>query len=58
MTIILKSLDANVIIDTTANSNTLSVTGIELIAITLSTAAACGLSIGNELKYEIVLRKF
>ena len=46
LTTILKPLDTFVII-ATSSSLTLSLTGIGLIAIPISTATACGLSIGN-----------
>ena len=51
---ILKSFDTFVIIATTSSSITLSLTGMVLIAISVSTATACGLSIDNKVIYEIV----
>ena len=36
----------------------LSLTGIGLIAIPISTATACGLSIGNKVIYEIIINKY
>ena len=54
---ILKSFDTFVIIATTSCSITLSITGIGLIAIPISTATACGLSIGNKVLYEIIINK-
>ena len=57
ITTILKSFDTFVIIATTSSSITLSLTGIGLIVITISTATACGLSIGNNLLYEIIINK-
>ena len=45
---ILKSFDTYVITATTSSSFALSLTGIGLIAIPVSTATACGLSIGNK----------
>ena len=36
----------------------LSVTGIGLIAIPISTATACGLSITNKVLYEVVMQKY
>ena len=50
ITTILKSFDTIVIFDTTTSSITLCLTGIGLIATPISTATACGLSIGNKLR--------
>ena len=50
---ILKSFDTFVIIATTSSSISLSFTGIGLKAIPISTATACGLSIGNKTIHEI-----
>ena len=58
ITTILKSFDTIVIIATTSSSITLSLTGIGLIAIPKSTATACGLSIGNKVLYEIIIKKY
>ena len=58
LTTILKSFDTIVVIATTSASITLSVTGIGLIAIPISTATACGLSITNKVLYEIVMQKY
>ena len=58
ITTILKSFDTFVIIATTSSSITLSLTGIGLIAIPISTATACGLSIGNKVLYEIIINKY
>ena len=58
ITTILKSFDTFVIIATTSSSITLSLTGIGLIVIPISTATACGLSIGNKLLYEIIINKY
>ena len=52
ITTILKSFVTFVIIGATASSITLSLTGISLIAISISTATACGLSIGNKVIFE------
>ena len=57
ITTILKSFDTFVIIATTSSSIILSLTGIGLIAIPISTAIACGLSIGNKVLYEIIINK-
>ena len=45
-------------LSTTATSITLSPTGIGLIAILISTATSCGLSIGNKTLYEIDMHKY
>ena len=58
LTTIRKSFDTIVIIATTSTSITLSVTGIGLLAIPISTAAACGLSITNKVIYEMVMQKY
>ena len=58
ITTILKSFDTFDIIATTSSSITLSPTGFGLIAIPISTAAACGLSIGNKVLYEIIVSKY
>ena len=58
ITTILKSFDRSVIIATTSGSVTLSLTGIGLLAIPISTATACGLSIGNKVLYEIIINKY
>ena len=58
ITTILKSFDTFVIIATTSSSITLSLTGIGLIVIPISTATACGLSIGNKVLYEIIINKY
>ena len=57
LTAILKSFDTVVIIPTTSSSITLSLTGIGLIAKPISTATACGLSIGNKKISEIFTNK-
>ena len=58
ITTILKSFDTFVIIATTSSSITLSFTGIGLIVIPISTATACGLSIGNKVLYEMIINKY
>ena len=57
LTTILKSFDTFFVIATTANSTTLSLTGIGLIAIPSSTATACTLSVGNKVIYEISINQ-
>ena len=54
----LKSFDTFVIIATTSSSTTLSLRGIGLIAIPVSTATGCGLSIGNKVIFETVINKY
>ena len=54
----LKSFDTFILIATTSGSFTLKLTGICLIAIPISTATACGLSIGNKVVYEISINKY
>ena len=58
LTTILKSFDTFPIIATTSSSITLSITGIGLIVIPISTASACALSIGNKVIYEIIINIF
>ena len=58
ITTILKSFDTFVIIATTSSSITLSLTGIGLIVIPISTTSACALSIGNKVLYEVVVNKY
>ena len=58
ITTILKSFDTFVIIATTSSCINLSLTGISLIALPISTASACGLSIGNKVLYEIIINKY
>ena len=53
----LKSFDTFVNIAKTSGSFTLSLTGIGLIALPISTATACGLAIGNKVIYEIIINK-
>ena len=55
---ILKSFDTFVIIATTSSSITLSLTGVGLLVIPISTATARGLSIGNKVLYEIIINKY
>ena len=55
---ILKSFDTFVYIATTSSSTTLSLTGIGLIVIPLSSSIACGLTISKEIIYEIVMQKY
>ena len=57
-TAILKSFDKFVIIAPASSSITLSLTGIGLIVIPITTASACGLSFGNKVIYEIIINKY
>ena len=57
ITTILKSFDT-IVIATTSSSLTLSPTGIGSIVKPISTATACGLSIGNKVIYEIIINKY
>ena len=57
LTTILKSFDTFVFIATTSSSFTLSLTETGLLAIPISTAAACGLLITKKIKYEKVMQK-
>ena len=54
----LKYFDTIVIIATTSSSITLCLTGIRLIAVPISTAKACVLSIGNIVIYEKIINKY
>ena len=58
ITTILKSFDTIGIIATISTFITLSVTGIGLTAIPISTAAACGLTVSNKVINEIVIQKY
>ena len=58
ITTILKSFDTFVIIARTSSLFTLSLTQIGLKVIPISTATACGLSIGNKVLYEIIMNKY
>ena len=58
LTTILKSIYTFVIIATTSTSCTLSLTGIGLLVIPISTASASALSIGKKVIYEKILQKY
>ena len=58
ITTILKSFDTFVTITTTSSSITLSLTGIGLIKIPISTATESGLSFGKKVLYEIIINKY
>ena len=53
----MKSFDTIVVTGTTSSSPSLFVIGIGLLALPISAATACGLSIGNKVIYEIVMHK-
>ena len=54
---ILKSFDTIINLATTTSSITLSFAGIGLVAIPISTATACGLTISNKVIYDTVMQK-
>ena len=54
----MKSFDTIAIIATTCTSIKLSLTGIGLIVIPVSTDISCGLTISNEVIYEMIMQKF
>ena len=56
LTTILKSFDTFFIIATTSSSITLSLAGVGLKAIPKSTGTACGLSSGNKVINEIIIK--
>ena len=58
ITALLKSFDTFVIVATTSSCITLSLSGIGLIVIPISTVTACGLSIAIKLLYEIIINKY
>ena len=58
ISIIIKSFETIVIIATTSSSITFSPTGIGLIAVPISTATACGLSISNKVLNEMIINKY
>ena len=58
ITTILKTSDTFVIIAATSSSITLSLTGIGLIVIPISTASARALSTGNEVFYVVIINKY
>ena len=55
---LLKSFDTIVFIAKTLSCITLSLTGISLIAISLSSSIGCGLAISNKVLYEIFMQKY
>ena len=55
---ILESIDSIVIIAATSTSITLSITGIGLIVVPISTGIACTLSLGNKILHKIIINKY
>ena len=55
---ILESIDSIVIIGATSTSITLSVTGVGLIILPISTGIACTLSLGNKVLHKIFINKY
>ena len=55
---LIKSFDTFVIFITTLSSITLSLTGIGITAIPISTATTCGLPISIKVIFEIVMQKY
>ena len=55
---ILESVDSIVIIGATSTSITLSITGIVLILLPISTAIACTLSLGNKVLHKLIINKY
>ena len=58
LTTLLKPFDTIVNIATTSSSFTISATGTRLIAIPISAATLCGLSISNKVFYEIIMQEW
>ena len=58
ITTILKSFDTFIKSATTTNSIMLPLTKIALIVKPISTGIACELTIGNKVKYEIVMQRY
>ena len=54
----IKSFDTIVFIALTSSSITLSLTGIGLIVVPISSFIACGLTISNKILYEVALQKY
>ena len=55
---ILESVDSIIIIAATSTSITLSITGIGLIIVPISTAIACGLSLSNKVLHKLIINKY
>ena len=54
----LESVDSIVIIGATSTSITLSITGMGLIILPISTGIACTLSLGNKLFHKLIINKY
>ena len=57
LTTTIKSIGTFALTATTSNSNTLSLTGIVLTVIPISTGIACGLSFGNKVINKMIMQK-
>ena len=55
---ILELVDSIVIIGATSTSISLSVTGVGLIILPISTGNACGLSLGNKVLHKLIINKY
>ena len=55
---VLESIDSFVIIGATSTSITLSVTGVGLFILPISTGIACALSIGNKILHKLIINKY
>ena len=55
---ILELVDSIVIIGATSTSISLSVTGVGLIILPISTGNACGLSLGNKVLHKLIIYKY
>ena len=55
---VLESVDSIVIIAATSTSITLSITGIGLIVLPISTGIACGISLGNKILHKLIINKY
>ena len=55
---ILESVDSIVIIAATSTSITLSITGVGLIILPISTGIACTLSLGNKVLHKSIINKY
>ena len=55
---VLESIDSIVIIGATSASITLSITGIGMIVLPISTAIACVISLGNKILHKLIINKY
>ena len=58
LTTILESVNSVVIIAATSTSITLSITGVGLIILPISTGIACTLSLGNKVLHKLIINKY